>query len=476
MKLMKMSLISLVVISVVILGTVLLTSPKYGMGLLTDNTVGASQLSDSEMQIHHNFQIVNKSTTVGQTRVSVRKPDMDIDEFRGSFYLPSDGEIRQFKSDYGNVSVDRINDGYYKATLDLNESRSRFSFVYSYDINSLTMEHTEDLRTHTINTGMDGEQTAKIYANMDVDSVVEHGSYNTDIEGNEVTVSSDGNINIQVVTGESDYEVSGVSIYDEANVTSEYIEVANLRRMETILHKTMGFEDPEISHPIVLQEDDDFNSNKHTDSRVGGLYQSGVSKIPESTFVRDQGLSVIAHELVHSKNDQVGSVPRWFDEGSAMYLQSIVADEFDELYVPPFSQEYGHPEGCLETRANGCTVYSSSSDADDLYRYLQDPSLEDAWTENRSFAYDLADLYTRYTVKSEFDQNSLEPYYESILSNENGSKDITSDELLEVAGHNGLEPCQNSKSSTENVRECIDSYNDYSPKPDSMIADVSNVG
>lgn len=475
-KLIKMSLISLVVISVVILGTILLTSPKYGVGLLTDNKVDASQLSNSEMQIHHNFQIINKSTTVGQTRVSVRKPDMNIDEFRGRFYLPSEGEIRQFKSDYGSVTVDKMDQGYYEATLDLNESKSRFSFVYSYDFSSLTMKHTEDLQTHTINTGIDGEQTAEIHSNMNVDSVVEHGSHSTDIEGNEVTVSSDGDINLQVVTGEPDYEVSGVSIYDEANVTPEHIEVADLRRMQTILHKTMGFEDPQISHPIVLQKDGNFNSNKHTDSRVGGLYQSGVSKIPESTFEREQGMSVIAHEVVHSKNDQIGSLPRWFDEGSAMYLQSITADEFDELYVPPFSQEHEHPDGCLQRRTSGCTVYSSSNDADNLYHYLQDPSLEDSWRENRSFAYDLSDLYIRYTVKSEFKENSLEPFYQSILPNEDKSQDISSDELLEVGGHSGVEPCRNNKGSTENVKECIDSYNDYSPKPSSMIADVSNVG
>lgn len=472
-KYLKMSVLAAIIICLFIGVTILLTSSKYGISSLSDSEVVASDLSNSQIDIHHNFVIDDNPVTKGETQISVNRPnDSGIDVFRGSFLVPLDGNLTGLHSQNGVIESTKLGDNRYTYTLDLNDSTSQFSLVYTYKFESLLMEHTERLKTHRITTGLKGEQSLKLHSDSYVNSVVEDGNYEAKIENDEISIESDERIDIQVVVGRPDYTIDGISVFDEQQVMIEHINPSDLRSIQNIASKIMGFEAPD-RHPIVFQSDEKFeNRSGYSVQRVGGLYEAGVSKIPASTFDRNQGLSVTAHEFAHSKNDQVGEFPRWFDEGSAMYLQTAVARQYNELYVPPFAQDYQYPQNCVDRQIEGCKLYSSSSSYDDLETYLENPNLGDNWSRNTFFKYEINDLYLKYAVGSRMEQDSLRGFYRKIIENGSKGDEINTDLLLEVPNDNSIYPCKDSNSNTEDLKNCVDKYGDYSPSTDSMITDV----
>lgn len=457
-KYLQLLILAIMVLTTVVGGSIIISSEEYGLGLFGETDITMSEISDPNMMAHHNFWIGYNNST-GQTRVTVRTEE-DVGSFEGQFSIPLDGNMENVESTHGEVNYDRDND-IYKLDIELNEPKSSFSFVYNYNLDTIDEQYGDEIEVHSIETRFDGSQEIRVQSERPINSIVPEQQLDYNITDNISNIQSDETASMRVIIGEPDYNIDGLAIYDESDIIGKDVKIEDMESMYHTTSSTVGFEATDINHPILLQDDDEFNIEVDIDAEVGGIYNKGVSRIPKSTFDNNQGLSVTSHELVHSKNDQIGDIPRWFDEGVAMYVQSIVANQNDELYIPPFVQEYEYPNNCRNENTDDCRIYSSPNSVDQLREYLEDPQFEYYnWQSNISFKYETSDLYTRYFVSNNINGDTFENLYQELLEkniNLRNEGDVNS-AIFNLIGDDTVLPCQSFENTNDDLNDCIEEY------------------
>lgn len=363
----------------------------------------------------------------------------------------SEGELR--KSEIVNVEFE------FKNRKQLSENMYSSNFIFPSRSNQ-SIKITSDMGIQTVTSMRDSEYTIK-----------------TD---KKVIAQNNETTQIRVIHGQPDIETEhyafgeNVRLEDELSY-SEYDEDFDLAR------NIVGIDRENTKIPVILVPDDEFES----ESRVQGTYRNGVIEIPKSTITNEEiSRSVLAHETVHALIGQIGlQVPKWYDEGVAMYTQNTVAEYHGERYIYPFAEEQYYPENCDENLSpnTDCRRYSSSNEDVDLKTYIADNKTyvvgSKEWNSNVQFSY----AYSALFIKESVSENSYSTFT-NISKNMYANKSVfrsqdmiqRQNQILYTGLNRSDRICENYQATEEDITECISEYNTvYLEEPNSYYNTIS---
>ncbi|MDY7081271.1 MAG: hypothetical protein SXQ77_02400, partial [Halobacteria archaeon] len=205
---------------------------------------------------------------------------------------------------------------------------------------------------------------------------------------------------------------------------TQQAELAQADEMYDTVPSVLGFQPEFNKHPVVVLPGDVYNRSLNRWSQA--QYEvGGVIYIRSSSFEGDTSpTDTVLHEVVHAYNEKALSWSvtgvKWFDEGTAKYVEFIVNQKRDVRQPEIFGDPVRWKAPCGEEHGGGRCVFTLAprQTPDDLWRYYQnDYDFMKTWrpgtSPNKAFGYAFSELLVRNYVRKN-GIGSLHPVYDSL--------------------------------------------------------------
>lgn len=367
-------------------------------------------------------------------------------------------------------------------TVQTNEGKLRKSEIVEVDFEFKNRQRlSENMYASDFIFPSRSNQSIKITSDTDIQTVTSaRDSDYTITDNNKVIVQNNETTQIRVIHGQPDVETEHYVFGENVNLETELPYSAYDEDFD-IVRNIVGIDRKNTKVPVILVPDEEFES----ESRVQGTYRNGVIEIPKSTITNtDISRSVLAHETVHALNGQIGlHVPKWYDEGVAMYTQNTVAEYRGERYIYPFVDEQYYPEDCNEDLSpnTDCRRYSSKNSNKELTTYIESNRTyvteSQTWNSNVQFRYAYSALFIKESI-AENEYATVTNISKNMYANKSvfRSQDNVQrkNDILYTSLGRSDRVCAEYRATETDINNCISEYNSvYLEEPNSYYNTIS---
>jgi hypothetical protein len=464
---------------------VLLLSLVLGAGLMifTDDVEmdgDRTEIRESPVDVSYDMSVAMDGETQSDARLRFVTNET-YSEFGYGVRLSEGATVDSVSVPDGTASY-TVENGVADLEADLNRASRGTLFRINQTFNATYESLSQSVQAVRVTAPASNDSRASLRVRTagDVISATAQTSSAYSIEGNRTVVArGNGTIQLVIVFGNPAIETNNYAfINDGAGERFDESAFRNTSADYQITRDVLGYERAKMKVPVVIQTDEKFNSSGEI-----GREQAGIAYIPVSEANNGGSFhKTLAHETTHVLNNYITwGFPRWFEEGSAQYVEAVVADYHGTVYVEPFNEEQYYPEYCSYQRSDECLIYSSGTSPGDLYEYMRTNSTfmnEQIWADDSLFKYSFSDLFTRSVVVEGYDGTSLNPIYDELrrdslrLRGQSGGS-LAAEAVLSEMGRSEVRVCdqqlqQQDRELTErNIQTCIESYYDLPTFPES---------
>jgi hypothetical protein len=285
------------------------------MPVLTAGTAAAQQDADPISGIESSAHISDGSVEA-ETTFDLRDFDQPVVlELR--LALPEDARVTSVKNAFGE-SLSYEEDG-EKVNFEVDTSSGGSENVrIEYVVEDGVVAKYGDLTIVEMDfAGYGGDTTAEITADETILSASHPSGFSSTMTKRGVVYEGEGSATARVAVGdEGEYDRYAVFGGEDINLS----EADNLY---SIIPRAFGFEASAYKHPVVFLSDQEYD--QAADGWSDGQHRpSGVIMLRRSV---DDVTETVLHETAHAYNAEAlswtNSNPRWFEEGTATYVQFL---------------------------------------------------------------------------------------------------------------------------------------------------------
>lgn len=431
------------------------------MPVLTAGTAAAQQGTDPISGIESSAHISDGSVEV-ETIFNLRDFDQPVVlELR--LGLPEDARVTSVKNAFGeSLSYEADGD---KVNFEVDTSSGGSESVrIEYVVEDTVVAEYGDLTIVEMDfAGYGGDTTARITADETILSATHPSGFSSTVTKRGVVYEGEGSATTRVAVGNE----GGYNRY--AAFGSRDLNLSKADDLYSIVPRAFGFEASAYKHPVVVLGDEEYD--QAADEWSDGQHRpSGVIMLRSSA---DDVTETVLHETAHAYNAEAlswaNSNPRWFEEGTATYVQ-FLADRARSKERPPLfvgdRTDMDHETDGLYSELNVEVGQEGLGTAEQLLGYYDGTEFMRTWSpsadngDRNRFGYIFSELVVRSYVE-ENGATALHETYDNLrdLSRRDVAQQEPTDVLLDAmnARDDVLRPC--ATDSRNETIECLGRIN-----------------
>jgi len=431
------------------------------MPVLTAGTAAAQQGTDPISGIESSAHISDGSVEV-ETIFNLRDFDQPVVlELR--LGLPEDARVTSVKNAFGeSLSYEADGD---KVNFEVDTSSGGSESVrIEYVVEDTVVAEYGDLTIVEMDfAGYGGDTTARITADETILSATHPSGFSSTVTKRGVVYEGEGSATVRVAVGNE----GGYDRY--AAFGSRDLNLSEADELYSIVPRAFGFEASAYKHPVVFLSNQEYN--QAADRWSDGQHRpSGVIMLRSSA---DDVTETVLHETAHAYNAEAlswaNSNPRWFEEGTATYVQ-FLADRARSKERPPLfagdRTDMDHETDGLYSELNVEVGQEGLGTAEQLLGYYDGTEFMRTWSpsadngDRNRFGYIFSELVVRSYVE-ENGATALHETYDNLrnLSRRDVAQQEPTDVLLDAMGARDdvLRPC--ATGSRNETIECLGRIN-----------------
>lgn len=285
----------------------------------------------SDYTKYHLIHNVETGETTVQLAVKI-SDTQDYSDWTLTWSIPKSAEITEVKT-ATSTSVTRERDG-ERVTFKEEDGSARSSETFyvnytlsqSSDTVSATQQFNITQHTFRLSALSDASSSARIEFTNTTDelaNIVRYSNHSVRVENQTALVNGTGPTTV-VTNLKND---AGAVQTDDYVVYNKNISTQTLNNSYAISTIGTGVIPQYHQVPVIVINSDEYD--KSFESGTAGRYQRGVIYLSEDATGEDELLPLLTHEYTHSIIGRISyhSTPRWFNEGSSQYTESIARDK-----------------------------------------------------------------------------------------------------------------------------------------------------